>query len=158
HYSLENISLALNTILDTLELSSIYLFGYSFGGRVALTYAHHHPNRVEHLFLESSSFGLNNEEERNERQLKDNQLAQKLLKVGMSSFVDEWQELDLFASQKSLPTEIFEREINQKKIQSIKTMSLALQYGSVATQLNFQRSETIKQLQITYIAGSLDQK
>ena len=158
HYTLKNISRAIEIILESLELSSIYLLGYSFGGRVALTYAHNYPKRIKHLFLESSSFGLKTSKEKMERQLKDSQLAQQILDCGMDPFVDNWQKSSLFASQQLLPKSVINTEVKRKKLQQKETMSLALQHGSLATQDDFLKSETISRIPITYLAGRLDKK
>jgi 2-succinyl-6-hydroxy-2,4-cyclohexadiene-1-carboxylate synthase len=78
------------------------LIGYSMGGRVGLHYAVRHPDRVSHLILESSSPGLATEAEREMRRLGETELAQRIVAEGVESFVEEWEALPLFASQRRL--------------------------------------------------------
>lgn len=49
-----------NTIvecLDQLEIGSVDVLGYSFGGAIAQELAYHHPRRVGHLVLAATTFG-----------------------------------------------------------------------------------------------------
>lgn len=77
--------------------------GYSLGGRTALSLTLRHPAAVPRLLLESASPGLQTETERAQRRQADAALAQLALRSGMETFVAAWEDLPLFASQKSLP-------------------------------------------------------
>ncbi|MFN8638508.1 MAG: 2-succinyl-6-hydroxy-2,4-cyclohexadiene-1-carboxylate synthase [Dehalococcoidia bacterium] len=79
--------------------------GYSMGGRTALQVAVHRPEVVSALILEGGTPGLETEEERTARVAADEVLAQKALTEGVEAFVDFWQEVALFASQKRMPQE-----------------------------------------------------
>ncbi|MFP3340778.1 hypothetical protein R0J91_22580, partial [Micrococcus sp. SIMBA_131] len=61
-----------------------------------------YPEKVKALILESSSPGLKAVEARAERKKKDEALADIIEKGGIEAFVDFWQEIPLFASQKRL--------------------------------------------------------
>lgn len=95
-YTMKEISLDLNEIFQKLELKGFHLLGYSMGGRLALYFAYHYPDKIGQLFLESSSPGLKTVEERHQRQEKDNQLAQRILSNGIEWFVDYWLTLPIF--------------------------------------------------------------
>lgn len=79
------------------------VLGYSMGGRLALFFALDHPVLVRRLVLESASPGLADPEERRTRQLSDEALAWRIEEHGIPAFVDEWEDLPLFASQRRLP-------------------------------------------------------
>lgn len=79
------------------------LVGYSLGGRLALAYAARNPGGVRRLVLESSSPGLETEEERAERRTTDEALAHSLEADGLEAFVEHWEALELFESQRALP-------------------------------------------------------
>lgn len=80
--------------------------GYSMGGRLALAYALRWPERVTRLVLESASPGLPTAEERATRRASDEALARRLEAQGIEAFVDAWEALPLFESQRSLPDDV----------------------------------------------------
>jgi 2-succinyl-6-hydroxy-2,4-cyclohexadiene-1-carboxylate synthase len=90
-------------LLDALAVARAHLLGYSLGGRLALAGAIAHPGRVASLILESASPGLADGAERVARRAADAQLAQRLERDGLASFVDHWLAQPLFASQAALP-------------------------------------------------------
>ena len=53
------------------------------GGRLALTFAILYPDKIRKLILESTSPGLLTEEERNQRCMKDGELAHFIKENGM---------------------------------------------------------------------------
>lgn len=81
------------------------LIGYSMGGRLALHYALKYPQRVTRLVLESCSAGLATEEERSSRRDTDAALADRIVRLGVEAFIDDWEALPLFASQAELSTD-----------------------------------------------------
>ena len=89
-------------ILNQLKLHKVNILGYSMGGRIALSFAARYPDRVNKLILESTSPGLRTFKERMARLKQDHQLAQKIRHEGLVKFVDFWESIPLFASQKAL--------------------------------------------------------
>lgn len=81
------------------------LVGYSMGGRMALAYAVRNPGRVGRLVLESASPGLDTVEARAARREADEALARRLEREGVEAFVDHWESLPLFESQRGLTAE-----------------------------------------------------
>lgn len=105
-FSMEEQLQDLEEIFTQLNLENFTLLGYSMGGRIALSYAIAYPERIEKLILESASPGLRTSEERIERCQKDNMLADKIGMNGIPSFVDAWEKIALFESQKRLPESV----------------------------------------------------
>lgn len=95
----------LNELFRELNMQDFYLVGYSMGGRVALAYTVEYPEKVTALILESSSPGLESVADRHTRKAADQVLAQKLVDNGLESFVNSWENIPLFHSQKLLPAE-----------------------------------------------------
>lgn len=93
----------LHSLFVELSLNSFYLVGYSMGGRIALAFTIHYPEFVKGLLLESSSPGLKEERARLERINADGILAKKIIQNGITSFVNNWENIPLFDSQKRLP-------------------------------------------------------
>jgi 2-succinyl-6-hydroxy-2,4-cyclohexadiene-1-carboxylate synthase len=105
-HTIESVAADIAEILDQLEINRIHFLGYSMGGRIALYFAVHHPERVQSLLLESASPGLDNVADREARRAADAALAMKIESSGLAAFVDYWENLPLFASQKTLPSDI----------------------------------------------------
>lgn len=82
------------------------MLGYSMGGRIALHYACSRPSRLSGLVVESSSAGLETEVERARRRAADEALADRIVERGVAWFVDTWEELPLFATQRRLSPRI----------------------------------------------------
>lgn len=74
------------------------IVGYSLGGRVALSFAAAHPNRVRTLTLIGATPGLDNPDEAAARRLADERLADDLTSDGLERFVDRWMALPMWQS------------------------------------------------------------
>lgn len=92
----------LAALLDALHIERTALLGYSMGGRVALAFAAEQPARVDALVLESASPGLADPIARAARRAADADLATRLERDGVATFVDAWMAQPLFASQARL--------------------------------------------------------
>jgi len=75
----------------------LFLHGYSMGGRLALQIAIHRPDLIQGLILESTTFGIENEQERQARQALDEQRADSLI-GSYDQFIDDWKQLPIFNS------------------------------------------------------------
>lgn len=103
-YTMPAVTRDLVALLDHLNLQRAHLLGYSMGGRLALYLALQRPERWRSLIMESASPGLRTARARAERVAQDEALASFIERVGMEAFVDRWEALPLFASQKQLPS------------------------------------------------------
>lgn len=104
-YRMNEQLLDLEEFFSLIQLTSFSLVGYSMGGRIALAYALGHPQQVKNLVLESASPGLKTNEEQQLRRQADDQLADRIEEDGLESFIDFWENIPLFESQKSLSIE-----------------------------------------------------
>jgi len=73
------------------------LIGYSMGARMALHVALQHPEMVSQLVLISGTPGLKTPPEREARRNSDNELADRIEKIGTPAFIDEWLALQIFS-------------------------------------------------------------
>jgi 2-succinyl-6-hydroxy-2,4-cyclohexadiene-1-carboxylate synthase len=94
-YSLDWSTCDLTALLDALEIDRIDVLGYSMGGRAALHFAAHAPERVRSLILESASPGIEDTAERAKRAEADNALADRIMAAGIQAFVAEWESVPL---------------------------------------------------------------
>jgi 2-succinyl-6-hydroxy-2,4-cyclohexadiene-1-carboxylate synthase len=157
-YSMDQQVEDLEALFAALSLNQFIMVGYSMGGRVALAYTARYPDRILSLILESSSPGLKTENERMERKAADSRLADRILTDGLPIFVDFWESIPLFASQKSLASEkrltVRKERLDQSEIglanslQGIGTGSQDSYWGSLGT-IN---------LPVLLITGELDTK
>jgi len=115
-YSMENVSKSINDILDVLGIDKVNVLGYSMGGRLGLHFALHYVKRVNGLMLESASPGLALKEEREARIQKDNTLSHRIEENGIESFVDNWEKIPLFSTQKHLP-KVLKNAIRKERLQ-----------------------------------------
>lgn len=117
-YSMDNVVHDLKEILHTLNIKKVHLLGYSMGGRVALSFSILYPEYVLSLILESSSPGLEPEEERLARIDKDNQLAERIERVGIHEFVDYWEKIPLFSTQEQRLSDVRKQSIRQERLEN----------------------------------------
>jgi|GEM_PF-119872 len=89
-------------VLDLLGITRVVLLGYSMGARVALHTALAAPGRVGALILESGSAGIADAAERAGRRAADEALALDIERHGVEAFVDRWERLPLWESQRRL--------------------------------------------------------
>ncbi|MDJ0496923.1 MAG: alpha/beta fold hydrolase [Acidimicrobiia bacterium] len=80
------------------------LLGYSQGGRVALQAALAHPTMLRGLVLVSTSPGLT-EPDRSARRTADNKLADRIERIGIEQFVDEWLQNPMTSNQNAAPAD-----------------------------------------------------
>jgi 2-succinyl-6-hydroxy-2,4-cyclohexadiene-1-carboxylate synthase len=116
-YSAQAITKQMLELIDYLQLDKVILAGYSMGGRAALAFALEHPHRLKGLILESSTAGIIDESQRQERRASDFSLADFIEHNPLERFVDYWMNLPLFASQKKLSEEVY-AGIRQSKMKN----------------------------------------
>lgn len=157
-YSMEQQVADLEELFTQLQLTKFTLLGYSMGGRVALSYATAYPNRIKCLILESASPGLKTEEERAARRIADAQLAQSIEANGIETFVEKWENIPLFQSQKKLPLSI-QRAIREERLSQCE-IGLANSLRGMGTGSQRSLWPTLKNLTfpVYLITGSIDEK
>lgn len=110
-------------LLRAVVPGPVHLLGYSMGGRLALYLALAHPQRVQRLVLESASPGLAEAAARRARVASDEALADRIEAEGVPAFVAHWEQIPLFASQRSLPDAVRSR-LHEQRLRN-RTVGLA---------------------------------
>lgn len=157
-YTFEESCQDIAALLTHLNLDTVDLLGYSMGGRLALSFALNHPDRVNRLLLESSSPGLKTTEEREARQKKDNQLANRIETEGVVAFVNYWESLPLFDSQRSLAPSIQQTIREQRLSQYPKGLAQSLRRAGTGSQSSNWANLSSLDIPTLYAVGSLDEK
>ncbi|AXH99659.1 2-succinyl-6-hydroxy-2,4-cyclohexadiene-1-carboxylate synthase [Sporosarcina sp. PTS2304] len=157
-YRMEQQIKDLHELFAILQLACPIILGYSMGGRVALAYTVTYPSQVAGLILESSSPGLRSEEEQKTRRLADAKLAERIEQEGLESFIDFWQEIPLFHSQKNLSDE--QRQAVRQERLSQKAIGLANSLRGIGTGSQRSYWEDLEQvkLPVLLMTGSEDPK
>lgn len=148
----------LKAIFDQLSLNEFTLLGYSMGGRVALSYVCAYPEGVNKLILESSSPGLKTEDERAARKIADETLADKIEANGIMSFVNAWENIPLFASQKNLSLDIQQSVRNERLAQREIGLANSLRGMGTGAQKSLWSELQYITIPVYLITGELDHK
>jgi len=158
HYRMQRQVEDLDALFAQLGLEGLTLIGYSMGGRTALAYACNFPERLKGLVLESASPGLRTDEEQQERQTRDEGLAQRIAAGGITNFVDRWENIPLFNSQKSL-SEPVKQAIREERLAQ-NPIGLANSLKGMGTGAQESYWELLKNLEtpVLLVTGQLDGK
>jgi 2-succinyl-6-hydroxy-2,4-cyclohexadiene-1-carboxylate synthase len=132
------------------------LLGYSMGGRIALYTAFSGFFRA--LILESASPGLEDPVEREQRRISDEALAASIERDGVPAFVDRWEKLPLFASQRTLPPETQEALRSQRLNNRASGLARSLRGVGTGAQPSLIARLPTLHIPALLIAGELDTK
>jgi 2-succinyl-6-hydroxy-2,4-cyclohexadiene-1-carboxylate synthase len=157
-YGIDCTARDLIAIFDWLLLEKVHLVGYSMGGRVALYLAAHYPQRIKSLVLESTSPGIADSAQRSARAESDHRLADWMEDNGLAAFVDRWEQLPLFITQKHLPVEVRGRLRSQRMQNNITGLANSLRGLSTGVQPSGWDELPYLDVPTLIVAGKLDYK
>jgi 2-succinyl-6-hydroxy-2,4-cyclohexadiene-1-carboxylate synthase len=138
------------------------LVGYSMGGRVAAMYACENPEAIQALVLESAGLGFKTEDECLARAKKNEKLFHRLLEEPFEQFIDFWEDLPLFDSQKNLPEQTRQAQRETRLANDPAQLAYSLLYAGQQAMPDLRKplSALVKnkpaKLPILYMAGALD--
>jgi 2-succinyl-6-hydroxy-2,4-cyclohexadiene-1-carboxylate synthase len=132
------------------------LLGYSMGGRIALYTALSGFFRA--IILESASPGIADACERAQRRQSDEALAARIEREGVPAFVDYWEGIPLFASQRALPQEVRQALRTQRLQNSAFGLAQSLRGVGTGVQPFLGAELAMLSLPVLLIAGELDSK
>ena len=157
-YHMDAIACDIAAILTELGETRVNLLGYSMGGRLALYFAVHYSQFVENLILESSSPGLKTQQDRAGRYVQDWHLADHILQEGMAWFVQHWENIGLFKTQKSLSPERFTSQRQQRLTNHPLGLANSLLGMGTGVQPSLWKELKTLPMPVLLIAGQLDAK
>lgn len=114
------------------QVAPSVLVGYSLGGRLALGLLQRYPTLFTRAILIGSHPGLSNMQERQERREVDEQRVAILQEQGVGPFMDFWQELPLFSSQRTLPQDVRDRQARIRRSHDVHGLTMSLRACSLA--------------------------
>lgn len=144
-------------ILDKLSINRINLYGYSMGGRLALSFACEYPQMVTRLILESTTAGII-DETGCEKRISEDLLKMAEINKDYLGFVKKWSHNQLFINQKKRNLSGWEAQQKIRLEQNKAQLSLSLQF--LGTGKMSPLWDKIKKLQssVILITGSEDSK
>lgn len=139
--------------------------GYSMGGRLAAETLVRHPDLpLAALVLESAGLGPADEDTRAAMAQRNESWAARLRAAGVETFMDWWETLPLFASQRALPAPVRAAVRAQRTAHGAEVLAHSFEaWGAQYQTLEGETLAALGALQergipVRYLAGSLDAK
>lgn len=140
------------------------VLGYSMGGRVTLAALRRDPRAFAAVVLEAAGFGPATQAERDAATERDAACAARLRADSLEAFMDFWEQLPLFASQRDLPPDVRERLRAGRMANDAE--ALARTFEQAGQHVMPSRAETLETLDVLragdtpllYLAGERDEK
>jgi 2-succinyl-6-hydroxy-2,4-cyclohexadiene-1-carboxylate synthase len=145
-------------MIATLPSGNADVLGYSMGGRVALALTVEHPERVRRLVLESASPGIADQRERRQRQAADEQLAARIRREGVETFVTYWEALPMWETQAAIPDVVRERQRQTRLGHTSDGLATNLLATGTGAQESYWADLAKLKTPVMVIAGELDLK
>jgi len=134
------------------------LCGYSLGARVALGMLSGAPGMFDGAVLVGLHPGLEAASARDERRARDAGRARLLRERGLGVFVETWEALPLFASQRSLPSDLLAEQRARRLAHDPEGLAHSLEVLGLAEMPDYRASIATLDVPVTLVAGSLDIK
>jgi 2-succinyl-6-hydroxy-2,4-cyclohexadiene-1-carboxylate synthase len=132
--------------------------GYSMGGRLALGMGVMHPDRVSALILESATAGIQDQYERQQRVEADLALARRIEEAGVEAFIDEWERLPIWESQRTLSDEVIRLQRDIRLHNRAIGLANSLRRMGQGAQPSFWHRLSEIEAPVLLISGALDRK
>ncbi|WP_082631689.1 2-succinyl-6-hydroxy-2,4-cyclohexadiene-1-carboxylate synthase [Cytobacillus praedii] len=157
-YTITSAARDIDWILEKAGIEKANILGYSMGGRLALTFALTYPNKVGKLILESASPGLEEEDQRAARRIQDDKLAVRIQENGIPSFINFWENIPLFDTQKRLAENI-QAEIRKQRLANSQIGLInSLKGMGTGSQPSWWKRLNEINMPVLLLTGSLDEK
>ena len=147
---------SVDAIAATLS-EPVVVAGYSMGARLALGLAIAHPRLVRAAVLAGVNPGVD-DSERAARVAWEDAQAATILSHGLPAFVDGWERLPLFASQRGLSGELRASERARRLSHTPAGAAWAMRVLGLGRQPSFWEALATSRVPITFLAGARDHK
>lgn len=145
-------------VAQVLPREPVTLVGYSLGARVALSVAMRHPSRVARAVLVGVAPGLSDAREREARVLADEAIASGILRGGVGAFVDAWEALPLFDTQRALPPERLAPQRAWRTAHTAAGLAWALRTLGLGRQPAYREAIRESRVPLHLVTGALDER
>jgi 2-succinyl-6-hydroxy-2,4-cyclohexadiene-1-carboxylate synthase len=138
--------------------SAWHVVGYSLGGRVALGLLVRHPALFTGATLIGAQPGLDDEAARRERRAADGRWCRLLDEQGVIAFVEEWEKLPLFATQRELPREVQSAQREERLAHRSTGLRRSLEVLGLGAMPSYRDALGGISIPTTCVAGERDEK
>ncbi len=145
----------LSSILDSYNILSYWLVGYSLGGRVAMDFACQQPKGLRGLIVEGGHPGLTDEAERRSRMASDRHWAERFRREPLASVFADWYQQPVFAS---LQAEQRQALIALRSHNDGDALAAMLEATSLAVQPDLRAALRQCAFPVHYLCGEFDSK
>jgi 2-succinyl-6-hydroxy-2,4-cyclohexadiene-1-carboxylate synthase len=136
----------------------VHLIGYSLGARLALAVAHRFPGRVASLTVIGVQPGLESGPDRAQRVAGDARWCELLTTRGIEAFVDAWQALPMWCSQRSAAADVLTEQRRVRLGHDPHELAGALRHLGLGAMPNLWPVLSELALPVRVIAGAGDAK
>lgn len=143
------------------------VLGYSMGGRVTLSALSGDPHAFAAVILEAAGLGPASPADRAAAAERDARCAARLRVDGLAAFMDFWEQLPLFATQRMLPADVRERLHAARMANDAEALARTFEHAGQHVMsdraanlaaLAALASSPAQPLPLLYLAGEHDQK
>ena len=142
-------------LADSLPAGAV-LAGYSLGARLALAATLQRPGRVRATLLVGGHVGPANAAERAERAALDIQRAATLRRGDLTAFVDAWEALPLFATQRALPSAVQAQQRAARLVHDALALAWAFEVAGLACMPDLRPAVAASRQPLVFLTGALD--
>jgi 2-succinyl-6-hydroxy-2,4-cyclohexadiene-1-carboxylate synthase len=156
YYTISKTATLLIGLLNHLNLSKVYLFGYSMGGRLAFYLMLHYPQYFHKVMIESASPGLRTNQARSQRLQTDFKRAEQLENQPFKQFLIDWYNQPLFNTLKQHSK--FNLVFNRRLQNNPDELAKSLRNLGTGRQPSLWDKLASHNIPLLLIVGELDQK
>ena len=109
------------------------LIGYSMGGRLALQFACRYLHHLSGLVLIGATPGLQNRTERIDRQTWDHKTAERIRRLGVERFYNEWQKMPIISTQQQIENDTKIEMRAHRMMQSVEGLANSMTHFGTGT-------------------------
>jgi len=146
---------ASRALADTLPEGGL-LAAYSMGARLALAATLQQPERVRATLLVGGHVGLASAAERAERKALDTERAAELRRGDLATFVDAWEALPLFSSQRVLPSAAQSQQRAARLAHDTQALAWSFDVAGLACMPDLRPAVAAARQPLVFLTGALD--
>ncbi len=147
-----------DAIADRWAEEPAHFVGYSLGGRLALALAALRPESVLSVVAIGAHAGLIHETDRLRRQRWETELCDVSVHDGLEAFINQWEKLPLWESQRALPPEVLKRQRRARLSHTPAGVAWALQSLGTGAMPELWSGLQNAKVPIALVAGARDEK